>query len=131
MEHLAQVTRKTAPLGPTGQLLQKVTVSRAGDVADRPNIQKHTQGVSKNKEIRNTAQMEEQNKTPEIRTKQIGDKHSTRQRVHNTGYKDAQCALAGVAQWTECPPENQRVAGSIRGQGTCLGCRPGPWWGGT
>ena len=35
-------------------------------------------------------------------------------------------ALAGVAQWTECQPGNQRVAGSIPSQGTRLGCRPGP-----
>ena len=37
--------------------------------------------------------------------------------------------LAGVAQWIERWPENQRVAGSIPSQGTCLGCRPGPQWG--
>ena len=30
-------------------------------------------------------------------------------------------ALAGVAEW----PMNQRVAGSIPSQGTCLGCGPG------
>ena len=35
-------------------------------------------------------------------------------------------ALAGVAQWTECQPVNQRIAGSIPGQDTCLGCGPGP-----
>ena len=35
-------------------------------------------------------------------------------------------ALAGVAQWIECWPANQRVAGSICIYGTCLGCRPGP-----
>ena len=35
-------------------------------------------------------------------------------------------ALAGVAQWTEHRPANQRVAGSIPSQGTCLGCRPAP-----
>ena len=35
-------------------------------------------------------------------------------------------ALAGVAQWTECQPPNQRVASSIPSQGTCLGCGPGP-----
>ena len=35
-------------------------------------------------------------------------------------------ALAGVAQWIEHPPMNQRVTGSIPSQGTCLGCRPGP-----
>ena len=34
------------------------------------------------------------------------------------------CALAGVAQWIEHGPENQRAAGSIPSQGTCLGCRP-------
>ena len=35
-------------------------------------------------------------------------------------------ALAGAAQWIESGPENQRVAGSIPSQGTCLGCGPGP-----
>ena len=35
-------------------------------------------------------------------------------------------APAGVAQWIECRPVNQRVAGSIPSQGTCLGFRPGP-----
>ena len=36
-------------------------------------------------------------------------------------------ALAGIAQWTECRPVNQRVAGLIPSQDTCLGCGPGPW----
>ena len=31
-------------------------------------------------------------------------------------------ALAAVAQWTERWPVNQRVAGLIPSQGTCLGC---------
>ena len=35
-------------------------------------------------------------------------------------------ALAGVAQWTEHRPANQRVTGSIPSQGTFLGCGPGP-----
>ena len=35
-------------------------------------------------------------------------------------------ALAGVAQWVERWHVNQRVAGSIPSQGTCLGCGPGP-----
>ena len=35
-------------------------------------------------------------------------------------------ALAGVAQWIEHWPVNQRVAGLIPSQGMCLGCRPGP-----
>ena len=34
-------------------------------------------------------------------------------------------ALAGVAQWIEHRPANERVAGSIPSQGTGLGCRPG------
>ena len=33
--------------------------------------------------------------------------------------------LAGVAQWIECWPENQRVTSLIPSQGTCLGCGPG------
>ena len=36
------------------------------------------------------------------------------------------CALAGVAQWIEHWPVNQRVSSSIPSQGTCLGGRPGP-----
>ena len=35
-------------------------------------------------------------------------------------------ALAGVAQWTEQRPVNQRVVSSIPSQGTCLGCGPRP-----
>ena len=34
--------------------------------------------------------------------------------------------LAGVAQWIERRPANQRVTGSILSQGTRLGCGPGP-----
>ena len=37
--------------------------------------------------------------------------------------------LAGVAQWIECQPANQRVTSSIPSQGTCLGCRAGSQWG--
>ena len=40
-------------------------------------------------------------------------------------------ALAGVAQWIECWPENQRVAGSIPSQGMCLSCGPSPLFGAT
>ena len=35
-------------------------------------------------------------------------------------------ALAGMAQWIEHRPMNQRVAGSIPRQDTSLGCGPGP-----
>ena len=38
-------------------------------------------------------------------------------------------ALAGVAQWIERRPVNQRVGRSIPSRGTFLGCRPGPWLG--
>ena len=33
--------------------------------------------------------------------------------------------LAGVAQKIKCQPANQKVAGSISSQGTCLGFSPG------
>ena len=35
-------------------------------------------------------------------------------------------ALVGVAQWIERRPANQRVAGSLPSQGTCLACGPSP-----
>ena len=35
--------------------------------------------------------------------------------------------LTGVAQWVGHCPADKKVASSIPGQGTCLGCRPGPW----
>ena len=44
-------------------------------------------------------------------------------------YLEFNLALAGVAQWIQCQPENQRVAGLIPSQGTCLGCGPDPQWG--
>ena len=44
-------------------------------------------------------------------------------------YQSQYLALAGVAQWFESGPENQRVPGSIPSQVTCLGCGPGPQMG--
>ena len=41
-------------------------------------------------------------------------------------YKKLYIALAGMAQWIEHGPSNQRVTSSIPSQGTCLGCGPGP-----
>ena len=35
-------------------------------------------------------------------------------------------ALAGVSQWIECQPAQQRVNSSVPSQSTCLGCGPGP-----
>ena len=37
-------------------------------------------------------------------------------------------ALAGVVQWMECQPVNQRVNGSIPSQGTCLGWEANTHW---
>ena len=49
--------------------------------------------------------------------------------LNSNAHKTSTEALAGVAQWIECWPMNQRVAGSIPSQGTCLCCGPGPQWG--
>ena len=35
-------------------------------------------------------------------------------------------AVAGVAQWIEFQPANQRVVSLIPSRGSCLGCRPRP-----
>ena len=48
------------------------------------------------------------------------------QTVSSNYYKTTSTALAGVAQWIEYRPANQRVTDSIPSQGTCLGCGPGP-----
>ena len=39
--------------------------------------------------------------------------------------KNVEVFLAGVAQWIERQPGNQRVTGSIPSQGKSLGCGPG------
>ena len=41
-------------------------------------------------------------------------------------YKNYGKALAGVAPWFEHWPMDLMVGSSIPGQGTCLGCGPGP-----
>ena len=40
--------------------------------------------------------------------------------------KPSKGSLAGVAQWIECQPVNQRVTGLIPSQGTCLGWARSP-----
>ena len=40
-------------------------------------------------------------------------------------------ALAGVAQWIECQPVNQRVTSSSHSHGTCLGLGAGSPLGGS
>ena len=48
-------------------------------------------------------------------------------RINMENYKyENESALAGVAQWIERWPMNQRVAGLIPSPGTCLGCGPSP-----
>ena len=51
---------------------------------------------------------------------------NSQDRVDHTVLINSFQALAGVAQWIELGPVNQRVAGSIPSQGMCLGCGPGP-----
>ena len=43
--------------------------------------------------------------------------------------KDKKRTLAGVAQWIEYQPVNQRVTNSIPSQSTCLSCGAGLHWG--
>ena len=42
-------------------------------------------------------------------------------------FKNIVLVLAGVAQWIERQPVNQKVTSLIPSQGTGLGCGPGPW----
>ena len=35
--------------------------------------------------------------------------------------------LAGMAQWIEHWPTNQKITGSSPSQGPCLGCKPDPY----
>ena len=51
--------------------------------------------------------------------------------MHVEAFVEKQGTLAGVAQQIGRQPANQRVAGSIPGQGTCLGCGPSSQVGGT
>ena len=64
-----------------------------------------------------------------MRIKQDGPMKSTWRRTwHKESTQKLEAvALAGVAQWIEHQPANQRVASLIPSQGTCLGCGPGPW----
>ena len=43
--------------------------------------------------------------------------------------KNIKLALAGLAQWIECWPVYQSVAGLIPGHSACFGCGSGPWLG--
>ena len=62
-----------------------------------------------------------------MHTKAMGVHYTWQNTVYISDDKRIQTsALAGVAQWIECQPLNQRVANWIPSQGTSLGCRPGP-----
>ena len=63
-------------------------------------------------------------------TKEKRENKEREKRLLNKDKIQGNVALAGMAQWTECRPANQRVAGSISSQGTCLRCRPGRGLGG-
>ena len=41
-------------------------------------------------------------------------------------YNNYHFTLVGMAQWIELPACEPKDRGLIPGQGTCLGCRPGP-----
>ena len=44
--------------------------------------------------------------------------------------KELKTALAGISQWIECWPANQKFTSSIPSQGACLGYGSVPQWGG-
>ena len=54
----------------------------------------------------------------------LGNTGRTVSVLHNS--ECTQHARAGMAQWIERQPVNQRVTGSIPSQSTCLGCGPRP-----
>ena len=78
--------------------------------------------------------MEEENGQLPLTATSLQEKFSKELEANSAGLRGGveilSCALAGVAQWSECGPANHKVAGSIPSQGTCLGCQPGPWLGG-
>ena len=70
--------------------LQQATLLQQGVKATLPNnTQKQTQGGCQNEETKKHGPDERINENSRKRTKQNGDKQSTRCRVQNTGYQDA------------------------------------------
>ena len=59
----------------------------------------------------------------------LGQKNSELYFHFFSSFKITLLALAGVAQWIEYWPSDQRVTGLIPCQGICLGCWPGSQWG--
>ena len=60
------------------------------------------------------------------KSKTMKIKMAIKSQLSTIEYKKQTMALAGVAQWVECWPVNQTVAGSIPVRAHCLGCWPGP-----
>ena len=87
LECPAWVTREVVPLDPTEYLLHKATLPSLQNTAALLNRSKHKE-AAKIRRQRNMCQIKDQNSRK--RTKQNGDKQSTRYRVQNPGYKDAQ-----------------------------------------
>ena len=56
----------------------------------------------------------------------IPQKYKELSEITTNNYMSRNLALAGEAQWIGHWPVNQRVAGLIPSQGTCLGCRLSP-----
>ena len=73
---------------------------RHGVKAALPNTQTQTQGGCQNEETKKCGPNEIEQNSRKI-SKQMEDKQSIRCKVQNIGYKNAQGALAGVAQWIE------------------------------
>ena len=112
-----------APVSPSGSACSARTVGRPGAVPSsraaflRPHISPRA-GHSLSSTVR------------EARTREVKSpkSHSTRD-DKNGESKSCPFTLAGVAQWIECLPANQKVAGSVTSRGACLSCGPGPWLG--
>ena len=66
------------------------TLPSPRDAAALPNTQKQTQGGYQNEETKKHVPNERTEQNLRKRTKQNGGKQSTRCRVQNTGYKNAQ-----------------------------------------
>ena len=55
--------------------------------------------------------------------------YATKDTLVTTVFKSYLITLTGMAWLVECPSTKQKVAGSIPGQGTCLGLCPVSWLG--
>ena len=84
------VFREAMPLEPTGHLLHYAMLPRQGIISALPKAYKQAQGGCQNEETKRHGPNERTEQNSRRRMKQNVDKQSTRCRVQNTGYKDAQ-----------------------------------------